>query len=580
MTTVKKEVTERLSEAVRARGMLKFLHHDVISKGLFSTNFTSASGESESWKDQLRNREDGQLVDAFVTRLIGDFDKSAKSLRKAITFKEAVIIHQSTGCFLHFLKAFQQMAPASFFDESKENLLNQFNQGFLDPDLCHILTLQVPPGDIKSVAAFRPLVAKIDANLRTEKEEKEARLAQDLRQADYNALHAKLTADFELLEMSRKGKEFVDQWMATHCLLVDCSENMTSAVQSFLKFKEQFRQATDQKGPACYAAMIDGLLEGLDKFADSDKLLFVDVLPNRFAECGRALIDRNLKESGKTIHYCGFLLNDFQTNLGAFKTMIYNACDQDPLKSPPKERPQRLAAERAAAAPDLQILAWSNGRPIFPAALLTRFTEASPEFQKIQDWKKRFDLEHPAPLNSGNASQPNAPARAGGHCDFQVDSGRMPLDILRCIELPAIAASDFTSPRRAECAMVGKKPAIAITQDFSLFIGNTSDAELALDAGELFGFGRGTFDQKEIRDLTTEIHGVAWRLVDDLALVSYNKRITPLCQYLRTLATDHGLSEVDLPDHVLSPRLCEELQLDVERVFRSPFFIFCFGFAT
>ena len=62
MTTVKKEVTERLSEAVRARGMLKFLHHDVISNGLFSTNFTSASGESESWKDQLRNREDGQLV--------------------------------------------------------------------------------------------------------------------------------------------------------------------------------------------------------------------------------------------------------------------------------------------------------------------------------------------------------------------------------------------------------------------------------------------------------------------------------------------------------------------------------------
>lgn len=48
------------------------------------------------------------------------------------------------------------------------------------------------------------------------------------------------------LPCPRKGKEFVDQWMATHCLLVDCSENMTSAVQSFLKFKEQFRQATDQ----------------------------------------------------------------------------------------------------------------------------------------------------------------------------------------------------------------------------------------------------------------------------------------------------------------------------------------------
>lgn len=62
MTAVKPEVTQRLSDAVRARGMLRFIHHDVISKGLFSTNFTSAAGETESWKDQLRNREDGKLV--------------------------------------------------------------------------------------------------------------------------------------------------------------------------------------------------------------------------------------------------------------------------------------------------------------------------------------------------------------------------------------------------------------------------------------------------------------------------------------------------------------------------------------
>ena len=50
---------------------------------------------------------------------------------------------------------------------------------------------------------LRPLVAKIDAGLRSEKEEKEAKLAQNLRQADYDALDAKLTSDFDLLKSDR-----------------------------------------------------------------------------------------------------------------------------------------------------------------------------------------------------------------------------------------------------------------------------------------------------------------------------------------------------------------------------------------
>ena len=62
MTQIKPEIVDRLSDAVRARGMAKFLHHDVLSKGIFSTNFTSGFGPAESWKDQLRNREDGKLV--------------------------------------------------------------------------------------------------------------------------------------------------------------------------------------------------------------------------------------------------------------------------------------------------------------------------------------------------------------------------------------------------------------------------------------------------------------------------------------------------------------------------------------
>ena len=49
--------------------------------------------------------------------------------------------------------------------------------------------------------------------------------------------------------------------------------------------------------------------------------------------------------------------------------------------------------------------------------------------------------------------------------------------------------------RKAECPAVGKKPGIIIGNDFSIWIGNTSDAHLDLK-GELFGFGRGTYEEK------------------------------------------------------------------------------------
>ena len=94
-------------------------------------------------------------VSLVATRLIGDFDRTAPALRKALNFKDAVVLHQSAGCFLHFLRLLEQTAPAAHFAECCDGLESQFLQGFLDPDLCHSLTVQVPPGDIKSISAFR-----------------------------------------------------------------------------------------------------------------------------------------------------------------------------------------------------------------------------------------------------------------------------------------------------------------------------------------------------------------------------------------------------------------------------------------
>lgn len=61
----------------------------------------------------------------------------------------------------------------------------------------------------------------------------------------------------------------------------------------------------------------------------------------------------------------------------------------------------------------------------------------------------------------------------------------------------------------------------------------------------------------EIKDI---VHGVPWRLADDLAFIAYSKELVPLCQFLRKLAVDNGLSEVHVPDHQVKPRMVEASQ--------------------
>ena len=94
-------------------------------------------------------------VHLVVDRLIADHDGKAEGLRKGINFRDALTLHQSAGCFLHFLKVLEKQAPSKIFQESKDHLINQFLSGFMDGDLTHVVASTVPPGDIKSVTSFR-----------------------------------------------------------------------------------------------------------------------------------------------------------------------------------------------------------------------------------------------------------------------------------------------------------------------------------------------------------------------------------------------------------------------------------------
>lgn len=62
MTKLQAGVLTALEEAVRRRGMIRFISHDCISKGCFNTAFSSGVNTVEHWAEELRNRDDGALA--------------------------------------------------------------------------------------------------------------------------------------------------------------------------------------------------------------------------------------------------------------------------------------------------------------------------------------------------------------------------------------------------------------------------------------------------------------------------------------------------------------------------------------
>lgn len=74
MTKVAPSIVDMLSDAVKSRGMLRLLTHEVIGKGLFSTAWSSGVSPLEAWDEQLRNREDLELaLQLFIRQLFGSF---------------------------------------------------------------------------------------------------------------------------------------------------------------------------------------------------------------------------------------------------------------------------------------------------------------------------------------------------------------------------------------------------------------------------------------------------------------------------------------------------------------------------
>ena len=143
----------------------------------------------------------------YCVGLQGDFDQTPDSLRKPCNYKDGVDKHRCCAAFMHYLEILQRMSPPSEFATARDSLREQFLSGLMDLDLLHSVQSQVPPGDIKSVSAFRAFVAQIEASSRAAREQKDEQLARELRSADWNSLEAKLNADLHELMDKQPNSE-------------------------------------------------------------------------------------------------------------------------------------------------------------------------------------------------------------------------------------------------------------------------------------------------------------------------------------------------------------------------------------
>ena len=164
----------------------------------------------------------------------------------------------------------------------------------------------------------------------------------------------------------------------------------------------------------------------------------------RQVEFGRALTERSLAGQKTDVRYFGLVPSEnFKDASSAIRDMIYRAWDAS-AEAPPKQRPDSdVSSDRAA--PNLQILAWQNGQPVFPEPLMNRFGEETVEFQEVKKLQSKFLELFPA--TEAVAPGPVVPGRASGTCDFSIDGNLEPLDFDRDVELVMVANDQVQEPR-------------------------------------------------------------------------------------------------------------------------------------
>lgn len=76
-------------------------------------------------------------------------------MRQSLSVKSSLSLHQACAIFLHFMSKLETAIPGADFSDAAPKLRSVFLMGGMDGDLLNAATTSVPPGDLKSIGAFR-----------------------------------------------------------------------------------------------------------------------------------------------------------------------------------------------------------------------------------------------------------------------------------------------------------------------------------------------------------------------------------------------------------------------------------------
>ena len=165
---------------------------------------------------------------------------------------------------------------------------------------------------------------------------------------------------------------------------------------------------------------------------------------SRFCEFGRAVAEMRLADPASPLRYLGFVKTKDSGEPSAFKDLVSSVRSKvwehwdSSTVAPPKTRPREDAA---VAAPSLQLLAFQDGRPVFPEVLRGRFPVGTAEHAEVETMFEKFKDKFPQQPRP-SPTQGSAP-RSGGLCDFSVNQGQMPVDPNRQVDLVLVKDADF-----------------------------------------------------------------------------------------------------------------------------------------
>ncbi|CAK9004718.1 FO synthase subunit 1, partial [Durusdinium trenchii] len=290
------------------------------------------------------------------------------------------------------------------------------------------------------------------------------------------------------------------------------------------------------KGIPCHESIIKGYLKGMT-FSDKDRVIFLDLVPNRYAEFGRACVRRTLAgEHQPPVIYYGLMRKEHKDVSTQIETEVFQHWDSLST-SPAKTRPRPSAEVETVSG--LKLLTHdSDGNFGFPEHIMRKFEKDTEEYKKLAKLKADFEKEAPSRAAAPRTRDGGAP-RVRGQPDFSINDGKRPIDIEDVVDLEVKAPPD-ASQRLATIIGKATKPSIIIDKDYKVWVGNEHSEKLTVCGCELFGFNTGNYEERLVDGGKRHASGIAWRVVSDFDLVSYERKLTP---------------DVTVLDHELSPKL-------------------------